>query len=227
MSQLIVIDAHSKWIEATFLSSATSAATIEFLRSLFARFGIPSTVVSDNATYFVSEDIESFFTRNGISHKTSLPYHPQSNGLAERAVQIVKKGLRKVTEGTLNTRLSKVLFTYRTTPQSSTGLSPADLLLHYKPLTRLDFFRQCLVKWRKVSFVRKMLMMQHPANVSLSQVSRCMHEILGKERNGCQVTLSKSMVQSLLISSSQMVDNGDAIKITSDLVLPVLRLQLG
>ena len=92
-------------------------------------------MVSDNAPYFVSENIESFF---GISHKTSLPYHPQSNGLAEQAVQIVKKGLRKVTEGTLNTRLSTVLFTYRTTPQSCTGLSPADLLLHYKPLTRLD-----------------------------------------------------------------------------------------
>ena len=70
---LIIIDAHSKWIEASFVSSATSHATMELLRSSFARFGIPSTVVYDNAAYFASEDIESFFSRNGIKHKTSLP----------------------------------------------------------------------------------------------------------------------------------------------------------
>ena len=43
-----------------------------------------------------------------------------------------------MTEGTLNTRLSKVLFTYRMTPHATTGVSPAELLLHYQPRTRLD-----------------------------------------------------------------------------------------
>ena len=43
-----------------------------------------------------------------------------------------------MTEGTLNTRLSKVLFTYRVTPHATTGVSPAELLLHYQPRTRLD-----------------------------------------------------------------------------------------
>ena len=50
----------------------------------------------------------------------------------------IKKGLWKVTEGTLNTRLSKVLFTYQVTPHATTGVSPAELLLHYPPRTRLD-----------------------------------------------------------------------------------------
>ena len=135
---LIIVDAHSKWIEAAFVPSATSAATIELLRNSFARFGLPSSVVTDNAPYFVSEEIELFFKQNGIRHPTSLPYHPASNGLVERAVQTIKKGLRKVTEGTLNTRLSKVLFTYRVTPHATTGVSPAELLLHYQPRTRLD-----------------------------------------------------------------------------------------
>ena len=86
----------------------------------------------------MSEEIEFFFKQNGIRHPTSLPYHPASNGLVERAVQTIKKGLRKVTEGTLNTRLSKMLFTYRITPHGTTGVSPAQLLLHYQPRTRLD-----------------------------------------------------------------------------------------
>ena len=49
-----------------------------------------------------------------------------------------KKGLRKVTEGTLDIQLSKVLFTNQVTPDATTGVSPAELLLHYQPHTRLD-----------------------------------------------------------------------------------------
>ena len=64
-----------------------------------------------------------------------------SNGLAERAVQIVKKGLKKVVSGSMNTRLAKVLFAYRITPQSTTGASPAELLLGRRPRTRLDLLR--------------------------------------------------------------------------------------
>ena len=78
---LIIVDTHSKWIEAAFVSSATSAATIELLCNSFVHFGIPSSVVTDNAPYFVSEEIELFFKQNGIWHPTSLPYHLASNGL--------------------------------------------------------------------------------------------------------------------------------------------------
>ena len=53
-------------------------------------------------------------------------------------VQIVKKGLRKVTDGTLNARLSRVMFFYRTSLQGSTGLPPAKLMLNLKLCTHLD-----------------------------------------------------------------------------------------
>ena len=62
-------------------------------------------------------------------------------GLAERAVQIVKHGLKKVTQGTLSTRLAKVLFAYRLIPQSTTGISPAELLLGRRPRSKLDLVR--------------------------------------------------------------------------------------
>ena len=98
---LVLIDAHSKWIEAFVTTSATSAAVIEELRSTFARFGIPELIVSDNGTCFTSEEFKTFLQQNGIKQVTSAPYHPASNGLAERAVQIVKWGLKKVRGGTL------------------------------------------------------------------------------------------------------------------------------
>ena len=64
----------------------------------------------------MGEEFQAFMTSNGIKHITSAPHYPASNGLAERAVQIVKNGLKKVTEGTMNTRLAKILFVYRITP---------------------------------------------------------------------------------------------------------------
>ena len=81
---------------------------------------------------------ESFLRKNGIRHVTLAPYHPASNGLAERGVQIVKRGLRKVTAGTLKARLATVLCTYRMTPQTTTGVSPSEPLMGKRLRTRLD-----------------------------------------------------------------------------------------
>ena len=57
---LVIVDVHSKWIEAFPTSSATSATVMDILRSIFARFGIPNTIVSDNGPCFVSEEFEFF-----------------------------------------------------------------------------------------------------------------------------------------------------------------------
>ena len=138
---LVIVDSHSKWIEACVVSSATSSATIEKLQTVFATHGLPEVLVSDNATTFTSEEFESFVRRNGIRHVTSAPYHPASNGLAERAVQTLKSALRKDPGGiSLETQLCRFLFRYRITPHSTTGVPPAELLLGRRPRSRLDLF---------------------------------------------------------------------------------------
>ena len=68
----------------------------------------------------------------------SAPYHPASNGLAERAVQTVKEALKKTT-GDLETRLARFLFQYRLTPHLTTGQPPAELLMGRRPRSHLDF----------------------------------------------------------------------------------------
>ena len=138
---LVVIDAHSKWIEVFPMSSATSSATIQRLRVLFAQFGLPDTVITDNGSCFVSQEFEAYLTENGVHHLTSAPYHPASNGMAERAVQIVKNGLKRDTEGTLTERLARVLFNYRIMPHSTTDVSPAELLFGRTLRSRLDLVR--------------------------------------------------------------------------------------
>ena len=94
------------------MSNITATSTIQRLTTLFAQFGIPDTIVSDNGPTFVSQEFREYLQRNGIHHITSAPYHRASNGLAERAVQIVKNGLKRDTNGTIYDRLARILFNY-------------------------------------------------------------------------------------------------------------------
>ena len=135
---LILINSHSKWIEAFCTPNATTTTVIEVT---FARFGLPDTIVSDNGPCFVSEEFKQYLQQNGIKQITSAPYHPATNGLAERAIQVVKRGLKKVMDGTIQARIARVLFTYRITPQSTTGISPAELLMGRRPKSRLDLLK--------------------------------------------------------------------------------------
>ena len=75
--------------------------------------------------------------QNGIKHILTSPYHPSSNGPAERAVQTFKTSVSKL-EGPMEERLIKFLFKYRVTPQTTTGLSPAQLLMGRRLRTHLD-----------------------------------------------------------------------------------------
>ena len=84
------------------MSSITSTATAQCLCKIFAVFRILEVLVRDNGPSIVSEEFEQFLSRNTIKHMTSPPYHPASNGLAERAVKTVQKGLKKMKEGRLS-----------------------------------------------------------------------------------------------------------------------------
>jgi len=138
---LVLIDAHSKWIEVFKTSAATSKVTIECLRCVFAQFGLTEMVVTDNGPCFSSREFAKFLQTNGVHHAKSAPYHPASNGLTERAVQIFENGMQKFTEGNWTDRLSRFLFHYRSTPHSTTGVTPAELLLGRKLRSRLDVLR--------------------------------------------------------------------------------------
>ncbi|XP_060754235.1 uncharacterized protein K02A2.6-like [Neoarius graeffei] len=113
----IVVDAHSKWPEVFLMDATTSAKTIEVLRGLFSHYGIPEVLVSDNGPQFTSEEFANFLTSNGIKHKWSAPFHPATNGLAERFVQTFKHSLKK-SKGmdSVQRRLDAFLLQYRNTP---------------------------------------------------------------------------------------------------------------
>ena len=128
---LVVVDGHSKWMEALPVQLATSHSTIERLRSVFATHGLPEVLVTDNGTPFTSAEFVAFIQANEITHVMSAPYHPASNGLAERGVQTLKTALKKSPGGvTLETQISRFIFQYRLTPHSTIGIAPAEMLLN-------------------------------------------------------------------------------------------------
>ena len=59
--------------------------------------------------------------------------------MAERCVQIFKENMKKITSGTLHERLSSILFSYCTTPQSTTGETPVELMFGRHIRTKFDF----------------------------------------------------------------------------------------
>ena len=146
---LVVVDAHSKWPEVFSTSSMTATKTIELLSGLFAAYGLPEELVSDNGPQFTSEEFSNFMKQNGINHTRTPPYHPASNGAAERYVQILKQALKtsKFDKGQpVQRRLSSFLFSYRNTPHTVTGQSPAELFLKRKPRTRLSLLQPNLAQ---------------------------------------------------------------------------------
>ena len=87
---LIVVDPYCKCLEMIPMGSMTSLKTIEVLRSLFARYGIPEEVVSDNAPQLASEEFSQYLKQNGVKFTRVPPYHLAFNGAAERSVQTAK-----------------------------------------------------------------------------------------------------------------------------------------
>ena len=140
---LVVHDSYSKWLEVIPMKATSAERTVQELRTLFARLGLPKQIVSDNGPQFTSGEFAEFMRQNGIRHIRVAPYHPSSNGAAEKAVQTVKNSLKaSIQDGqSLATRLARFLMTYRTTPQVATGKSPAELLYGRTLRTRFDLLR--------------------------------------------------------------------------------------
>ena len=139
----LAIDAHSKWPEIFEMTSTTTSKVVEVLRHLFASYGLPEQIVSDNGPQFTSSDLGEFLRLNGVRYIRCAPYHPSSNGAAERLVRTFKEAMKAGVNDGLSPhhRLQNFLLTYRTTPHSSTNSTPCSLFLGRSMRTRLDLLR--------------------------------------------------------------------------------------
>ena len=96
---------------------------IKLLQELFARFRLPETIISDNGMPFTSKEFENFCKLLSINHLKSASYHPRSNELVERFINVFNH-----------------LSIYRITPNPNTNanMSPAELMFARKTLLVFD-----------------------------------------------------------------------------------------
>ncbi|XP_030845705.1 uncharacterized protein K02A2.6-like [Strongylocentrotus purpuratus] len=122
---MVIVDYYSQFIEVCTMTSTSSKAVINHMKAVFARHGTPCELMSDNGPQFASQEFQSFAKEWDFRHTTSSPYYPQSNGLAENAVKIVKKLILKSQHSGQD--IHRALQVYRSSPLAC-GKSLAELL---------------------------------------------------------------------------------------------------
>ena len=90
------------------------------------------SVTSDNGPQFISDTIEQYFTNCGIEHRKTTPLWPQANGEVERQNRSLLKRIAQAENKNWKKELLTYLIAYRTTPHTTTGVSPAELLFGRK-----------------------------------------------------------------------------------------------
>ena len=128
---LVIIDYATRYPEAIPLRNIDTESISEALLSVFSRVGIPSCVVSDQRTKFVSKVMQEVSRLLSIKWIKSSPYHPQANGLVEKCNATLKSMLRKICEEKpkdWDRYIEPLLFAYREAPQHSLMFSPFELL---------------------------------------------------------------------------------------------------
>jgi transposase InsO family protein len=140
---LIIIDYYSRYQEIEIMNKITSTETINRLDSIFCRLGYPKSITADNGRQFISNEFKSYCKENNIELNSTIPYWPQQNGEVERQNRSVLKRLKISHSLKLNWKqeLKKYLMMYNTSPHSTTGKTPTELLIGRTIRDRIPSFQ--------------------------------------------------------------------------------------
>ena len=127
---LVVLDYFSRFIEVAISKSVTSSKLI-CLEATYATHGLPLSIKTDNGPQFTSEEFEAYLKNNNTEHRTSNPLWLQAKGEVGRENRSLLKAMRVGrSEGRdWQKELQKFLLGFRSTPHTTTGVSPAKLLI--------------------------------------------------------------------------------------------------
>nr|GEY34596.1 reverse transcriptase domain-containing protein [Tanacetum cinerariifolium] len=94
---LVAVDYLSKWVEAKALPTNDARVVCKFLKNIFARFGTPRAIISDQGTHFCNDQFVKVMLKFGVTHRLATPYHPQTSG----QVEVSNSGLKRILERTM------------------------------------------------------------------------------------------------------------------------------
>lgn len=136
---LVIVDDYSRYPVIEPVKFTSADVVIPVMDKVFATFGTPQVVKTDNGPPFNSTKFAEFSKYLGFRHRKITPYWPRANGEAERMMRNVNKTLRAAQLENIPWKqaLWSFLRSYRATQHTTTGVAPADLLLGYKPRIQL------------------------------------------------------------------------------------------
>ncbi|GKA57590.1 reverse transcriptase domain-containing protein [Tanacetum coccineum] len=128
---LVDVDYVSRWVEAQALPTNDERVVVKFLRSLFARFGVPKALNSDRGTYFCNSQFEKALQIYGVTNKLSTTYHPQSN----KQTEVTNMAIKRILERSVwynpkgwSKKLNDALWAFRTAYKTLTMCTPFRLV---------------------------------------------------------------------------------------------------
>jgi len=130
---LSMMEYFSKYPELYIVTDYSADTVIHCLEQTFLRYGFPRYITHDRGAAFLSEKVQLWLGKHGITSQASTPYHPSTDGLVERYNKTITQMLR-ATSGSFQSRLSKALAAYRNSIHESTGATPHQIMFNqYEP----------------------------------------------------------------------------------------------
>ena len=135
---MVCIESFTKYCEVFPLKDKSSAeVAYHFLHGVLARYGACAEVVTDGGGEF-KDEFDELLVKAMVDHRVTSPNHPQANGLSERMVKTIKKGIECCVNSSgaadlWDLYVPWVAMGYRVTPQESTKLSPYQMMFACKP----------------------------------------------------------------------------------------------
>ena len=151
---LVVIDKRTRYPEVELIYSTSFKPTKEKLRKVFATYGTPEQLESDNGPPFNSKEFAEFAAEEGFRHHRITPLHPRANGEAENFMKLLNKTEQRarLENKPANTAIQELLTGYRSTPHPATGITPYDAMMDRKVRTKLDYSqRESTIEKQKVN----------------------------------------------------------------------------
>ena len=143
-SYLLIVDYTSQFPITRKLSSMTGKAIAHHMQAIFAKYRWSNTLVTDNGCCYTSKEFQMLMESLSVNHITSSPHYPESNGLVEKFVGIIKSLFHKA-KGEGQSPYT-ALIVYRNTPLNGCLHSPMQILQGRQACTNLPLLHAAKVK---------------------------------------------------------------------------------
>ena len=140
----MIIDKRTRYPEVKVVYSTAMKSTKEKLKKIFAAYGTPEQLESDNGPPFNSKEFAEFALEEGFKHHRITPLHPRANGEAESFMKLLSKTEQRAHLENKSTKIAiqELLTGYRSTPHPATGVTPYEAMMNRHVRTKLDYMER-------------------------------------------------------------------------------------